>query len=372
MSDEEQLGRRLRAASANPPAGRDLLRGVHRASARRKARLAAVGSGLGVATVVAGGAGLAGIFSDGRTTAAGGVGTATASAAPALSPSASTPAATALSPAVAPPASAPAVSAPSALPSAGAAPTTPAVAAEYWYQRTINEQYGIRSVRRAWVGSDGSLKFQQPFPGKSTAETVKDKWVFRTDSGASLSWSDFGTVPSAAQLHAWLYETPAASVKDFGHDLTGTPRANEYAFESGLQLLVETPATSAFRLAVIEAVKQVPGVTVAESVKDEVGRTGTQLSLHAAPDVGVATSTTSDIVDPVDGRLLQGEITDDSACPAGSLIWRAVYLESGSVANDTTVLPETIAAPTGQPANCSLPGAGVPPGASVTSRPAAR
>lgn len=372
MMDERELSRRLHGLVAHPPAGRNLMPAIHKASGRRKARFAAVGSGLGVATVVAGGAGLAGVFSDSRTTVAGGVGTATASAPPALSPSASAPAATAPAPTVAPPASVSAVPAPSAVPSASAAPTTTTAAApEYWYQRTINEQYGIRSVRRAWVDQNGTITFEQPSGSDPKPIRRTMAWTPPTVTGVPVSWSDFASTPSAAQLRAWMFETPAESVKHFGHDLTGTPRANEYAFDAGMALLLETPASPAFRLAVIDAVEQIPGVTVTTSVTDEVGRTGTQLSLHSAPDVGDPTSTEQNIIDPVDGRLLQGALVDTTACPAGSLIWRAVYLESGLVPDNKTVLPQGVAAPTGQPANCAVAGDRVPPGSTVTTLPAA-
>ena len=362
MTEEQELSRRLRRLVDEPPAGRDLAAAVRRASAQRKARIAALGSGLGVTTVVVGGAALAGVFTGSSPSGAvGGAPVGASTVATPTIPTGAQPSAVVAS----------AVASAKAVGPSVAPTTTGAAAPQFWYERTINEQFGIRTVRRAWVGSNESIRYQQPDPGRSTVTTVTEKWDETTAAGATLTWSDFVTAPTTVQLHAWMYETPAASVKHFGHDLTGTARADVYAFETAMQLLVETPATPAFRLAVIEAAKQVPGVTVADGVTDEIGRTGVQLSLHTAPDVGDGTSTDRDLVDPADGRLLQGELTDDSVCPAGSLVWRAVYLELGYVPDDKTALPETIAAPTGQPANCVTDGQNPPPGATVTSLPAA-
>jgi hypothetical protein len=378
ISDEDlqvAVSSRMRQLVDRPPAGRDLMPAIRRASARRRARLAAVTSGLGVTGVVVAGASASGAFGTApapRSVA--GSGGQAASASPALDASTSP---TATAPVMAGRTSS-AVAASTAPASSALVPVAPAAedaatlrGARFYYERTVNEQYGIRSVRKAWIGKDTDGRVEQPAPG-STTNTVMaiGKTDFTTAAGAKLTWDDFSTTPTQATLHAWMYPTPAASIKDYGYDLTGTPRGDEYAFNSGEDLLRETPTTSAFRLAVVEAMKQVPGVVVRNSATDEIGRTGAMLSLHAAPNVGVATSAKQDIIDPTNGRLLQSTIIDPTACPSGSVMWRGIYLESGPVPTDTTVVAGALPFPGGTPANCVMPGESLPPGASVTSRPA--
>jgi hypothetical protein len=381
ISDEDLqvlVSTRMRQLVDQPPAGRDLMSMIRRDSARRRGRIAAVGSSLsvtGVVVVCVGASGALGTHGAPDFVAV--PGDLVASASPALD-------------VVTSPAATVAATVTTGGPSAAAIPSTPGASsaqvtvtpaaqdaatlreAPFYYERTVNEQNGIRSVRQAWIGRDTAGRVEQPAPG-STTDTVMtfDKADFTTAAGAKLTWDDFSTTPTPGTVHRWLFPSPASSIRDYGYDLTGTARGDEYAFSSGEGLLRETPTTPAFRLAVVDAMEQVPGVVVRASATDELGRSGIMLSLHAAPNVGVATSTTEDIVDPVDGRLLQSSIVDPPMCPSGSAIWRGVYLDSGPVPTDTTVVAEASAVPTGPPANCALPGEGLPPGASVTSRPAA-
>lgn len=379
---QEELASRMHCLVAQPPAGRNLMPGIRKAAHRRRTRVAAVSSSLGVTGVVVAGAVTAASLKGNPTAPLTVAATPSSDATPAVAPSA----------AATPSAAAATSAAPSAVstspvpPSDKAVPTSPApshvqttslgdtaadlLAAPYYYQRTINEQYGRRTERRAWIGRTAQGHVEQPLGGQAGVQSIPIGTAeFSTNYGEKLSWADFTVAPSSGQLHEWMYATRAQQVKDFGYDLAGTTRGNQLAFKEGEELLSETPTVPAFRLAVLDAMKQVPGVVVTSPVTDEIGRTGVQLSLNAGPNMGVGT--TLDIVDPSDGRLLQSTLADTPACSAGSVIWRAVYLEAGAVPDDTSVLPEVAVPTLGQAADCVLPGEQTPPAIASAAAPGA-
>ena len=369
---QDQLSSRLHLLVAEPPAGRNLMPGIRKAARRRRTRVAAVSSTLGVTgVVVAGAVTTAAVRSNPVTGAAVGLAP-TSSAGPASVPSSTAPARPSTVPSVGPGQSAVPAVTPTVVPAATTtppigvvtAPTDPAAvrAAPFYYSRTVNEQYGIRTAEATWAGqfsaghstvtsADGTHPFGPPVT----------PFTFETNYRTKLTWADFSTVPSAAELHEWMYGTPEQSRHLYGVDLTGTARGDQYAFSEGIDLITGMPTTAAFRLAVIAAVEQVRGVVLTQGVTDEVGRTGTQLALKAGGDVGAAGTTNEDIVDLNDGRLLQGTLSDADACHDGNVIWRGVYLEEGAVPNESTVVQPAVDAPTGHAASCVLPGEQAPP-----------
>lgn len=368
---QDQLSSRLHLLVAEPPAGRNLMPGIRKAARRRRTRVAAVSSTLGVTgVVVAGAVTTAAVRSNPATGAAVGLAS-TSSAGPSLGPRPTAAASPSTLPSVGPgqsavPAVTPAVAPAATTPPVGivTAPTDPATvrAAPFYYSRTVNEQDGIRTAETTWAGqfsaghstvtsADGTHPFGPPAA----------PFTFETNYSTKLTWADFSTVPSAAALHEWMYGTPEKSRHLYGVDLTGTARGDQYAFSEGIDLITGTPTTAAFRRAVVAAVEQVRGVVVTQGATDEVGRTGIQLSLKAGGDVGAAGTTNEDIVDLKDGRLLQGTLSDADACQDGNVIWRGVYLEDGAVPNESTVVQPAVDAPTGHAASCVLPGEQTPP-----------
>jgi hypothetical protein len=238
--------------------------------------------------------------------------------------------------------------------------------APFYYSRELSEQYGRRIVVKSWLS-----QFDSPVanggPADSTPEhpvvAVSDK--VKMYYGQSITWSDFQTTPSAAQLHLWLYGTAAGSQRYFGKQIQGSVRSYVYAMDTGADLVQGTPATDAFRLSVLAALKQVPGVVVTPQVRDEIGRSGVELTLNAQ---SAGMGTLRDIFDPIDGTLLQSAIyTADGTCASGNLEWRAVFLEQGIVANVDTVITPLASPALGSPASCLEPGQQPPPPALATS-----
>ena len=277
MTEEEQLSRRLHGLVAQPPVGRNLVPAIRKAAARRRTGYLALGSGVGVTTVVLGGAGLVGAFNASGDTAPPLVG-ATPSRSVAVSPPnpisavaipsrlglPSAPAAagsSALAPSMLPSAS-PSASVSTGVPTSSSPGSLGPAAANFFYSRTDNEQYGIRTVVGRWFsrtaeGAAAATSVNTSKPGEPPSLLQFD---YRTHYNDEVPWAAFSVVPSAEQLHRWMFGSPVEAKTLFGYDLTGTARGNEYAFQEGLWLINETPSTPAFRLAVLEALKAVPGV----------------------------------------------------------------------------------------------------------------
>jgi hypothetical protein len=341
---QEAFSRRLHGLVAHPPAGRNLLPGIRKAAGRRRARVAAVSSGLGVTGVVVAGA----------VTSASLQRSPAAQRVEAAAPSPSTSAATT-------PATVPSQAASKQLPPTDKVPTTSPLpphvvvaglgddaaalrAAPYYYQRTMYEDRGQWVYRSIWQSRTGAGRLEQPDPVSGTVTSMDlGPADFTGEGGQLLTWADFSSTPSAGQMHQWLFGA------------TGT----RLAFKDVHDLLAETPSTKAFRLAALTAIEQIPGVTVTASVKDAIGRTGEQVALGS----------TRYIIDPADGRLLQEDLLSDS-CSSG-VGYRSVLLEAGAVGADNQVLAEQPVHPTGAPAGCA-DGAGAggnPAGPTPTTAP---
>ncbi len=344
MTTDEELqdafASRLHGLVSQPPAGRNLMPGIHKAAHRRRTRVAAVSSSLGVTGVVVAGAVTATSLKG--SPAAQPIQAAAATSAPAATATPSVPATTTTP---APPTD--------KVPPTSAVPTHVMVAprgdsaaelraAPYYYQRSIFEQDGQRSERRIWQAQTGNGHVEQPGPDPAVVISMSTGPAdFMGEGGQPMTWADFSSTPTSAQMHQWLYGS------------TGT----RLAFKDVHDLLAETPTSKAFRLVALHEIEQIPGVTVTSSVTDEVGRNGKALTL----------GDTRYIVDPTDGRLLQEELLSAGCTGSSNVAYRSVLLEAGSVgAGDEVLAPQT-AGPTGVPADCGLAGlAGALPTAVAT------
>ncbi|GAA2358399.1 hypothetical protein GCM10010404_09350 [Nonomuraea africana] len=211
----------------------------------------------------------------------------------------------------------------------------------------IGEQetrYLYRTKRKLWrsadAGADGlmAIEGQEPrqFPGWPLPKEA-EKWQ-------GTDWHRLASCPdrlgSFRNDHAFLSTLPTdpEGMKDFLGKRAET--TNDDPFRAAADLIRETYVPKAQRTALFAAVKQLPGVEVAEGVADAAGRKGTALG-RAAAEQGMLEQL---IFDPETFAFMgeRGTVVDEkiAGAPVGSLL--ALTAQTGVSVVDT--LPDAPAA----------------------------
>jgi len=256
---------------------------------------------------------------------------------------------------------------------------------QYWYTRTIEASttgvsiYGApaliqtRELQEAWVGTDGSGRVRSEAehpPRFFGSDADRLRWrtassraprpvpVDQTLSGGAGFRSMLGLLSYQQVLALPIDPTTMlarvrSAARGFEHEVRrlapGSPSAEQSLTQTELQViasaLVDLPLTPATRAAVYRAMKQLPGVSYANDVRDPLGRRGAALrsegSIRFIDGAGMLSRperVTNELVfDPGSGALLAEQSVLDEAIPsvglpAGYPVQYSAYVVSGNVA----------------------------------------
>ncbi len=213
-----------------------------------------------------------------------------------------------------------------------------------------NFLYGIPETRQAWIGTDGSGRLEQTL-GKITFPSSADRaaWVAagspnlpgaadrgdHTYAQGGLHYFDLSGLPTDPAKLQTLVEQRV---------IEGGPSGDWETFAILGDMLRETYASPDLRAAVYDIAANLPGVEFVGKTVDASGRPGigvaytnggTKDELIFDPKTSALLGETSVIVDP---SQLGGDSTDPVGS-VGSVLYAAVYLDSGVVDSTQAVPP---------------------------------
>lgn len=211
--------------------------------------------------------------------------------------------------------------------------------APYWYSRSEQSSGGVTSQREIWLGRTEVSVLVQTDP-TTGEESVVGVPVYSFALGdRMLSWEELAALPTEVdELRAHLVT---------GVNPYSSRSEADQLFGMVMDILAESPAPPALRQALWELAATLPGVDVVEGEVDAAGRPGILLVLDGVEHTGM--DGWSYLVDPDDGRLLEGRSTPSTVAPPedadGNPVGeattipagRTTYLESGPA--DTAPTP---------------------------------